>query len=76
MSFFLLAFMLVLFIDCHIKHVSKTIVSRTKLLSNIHRITNHVCQEGGLNKLCFLSDPFLYSPIYPYVLKCYMYFLE
>ena len=28
------------------------------------------------NKLCFRSDPFLHSPIYPYVLKCYMYFLE
>ena len=72
----LLAFMLVLLVDCHINHVSKTIVSRTKSLSNIHRITIHVCQGEELNKLCFRSDPFLHSPIYPYVLKCYMYFLE
>ena len=74
--FFLLAFMLVLLVDCHITHVSKTIVSRTKSLSNIHRITIHVCQGEELNKLCFRSDPFLHSPIYPYVLKCFMYLLE
>ena len=78
-GFFLCVFisiMLVLLVDCHINHVSKTIVSRTKSLSNIHRITIHVCQGEELNKLCFRSDSFLQSPIYPYVLKCFMYFLE
>ena len=74
--FFLLAFMFVLLVDCHINHVSKTIVSRTKSLSNTHRITIHVCQGEELNKLCFRSDPFLHSPIYAYVLKCFMYLLE
>ena len=73
---FFIIIMLVLLIDCHINHVSKIIVSRTKSLSNIHRITIHVCQGVELNKLCFRSDPFLHSPIYPFVLKCYMYFLK
>ena len=32
--------------------------------------------QGELNKLCFRSDPFLHSPIYPYILKCYIIFLN